>query len=51
VLGIKDPKQRLAGSLACVMAAASAGAAIVRVHDVRESVEALRMLQNIQQNR
>ncbi len=36
-----DPKKRLAGSLACAMWAASQGVAVVRVHDVRETVEAL----------
>jgi len=43
VLGIEDPKQREAGSLACVVMAVLAGAAIVRVHDVRATVEAARL--------
>ena len=34
---------RLAGSLAATLAAAARGAAIVRVHDVRETVDALRV--------
>ena len=37
----KTPADRLAGSLAIALAAAQAGAAAVRVHDVRETVQAL----------
>jgi dihydropteroate synthase len=50
--GVADsssPGDRLPGSLACVAAAASAGAAIVRVHDVSESVRFLRMLAAIRE--
>ena len=36
-----DPARRLGGSLAVALAAARAGAAMVRVHDVRETVQAL----------
>jgi dihydropteroate synthase len=36
--------ERLPGSLACLAAAAAAGAALVRVHDVEESVRFLKML-------
>jgi dihydropteroate synthase len=36
-----SPADRLGGSLAIAMAAARAGAAMVRVHDVRETVQAL----------
>ncbi len=36
--------QRLAGSLACAAIAVMAGAAILRVHDVRETVEVVRMV-------
>ncbi|RJP30334.1 MAG: dihydropteroate synthase [Phycisphaerales bacterium] len=43
VLGIDDPGRRLAGSLACAVHAFLHGAAILRVHDVRETVEAVRM--------
>lgn len=39
--GVKDPKQRLAGSIAAAIMAKQAGAAIVRVHDVAETVQAL----------
>ncbi len=43
VLDIAEPKRRVCGSVACVVLAAMAGAAIVRVHDVEASVEAIRM--------
>lgn len=36
-----DPLDRLGGSLAVALAAARAGASMVRVHDVRETVQAL----------
>ena len=36
-----DPADRLGGSLAMALAAARNGAAIIRVHDVRETVQAL----------
>ena len=36
-----DPADRLGGSLALALEAARAGAAIIRVHDVRETVQAL----------
>jgi dihydropteroate synthase len=39
--------ERLPGSLACLAAAASAGAAILRVHDVADSARFLRMLRAI----
>jgi len=37
----------MAGSLAAVAAAARAGAALVRVHDVRETVDFLKVLDAI----
>ncbi|MDB5471833.1 MAG: dihydropteroate synthase [Caulobacter sp.] len=37
----KDPEARLGGSLAAALAGAAAGVEIVRVHDVRETVQAL----------
>ena len=43
VLGIDEPKRRLAGSLACATIAAMTGAAILRVHDVRATVDAVRL--------
>jgi dihydropteroate synthase len=39
---------RLAGSLACLAAAAAAGAGLVRVHDVADSARFLRMLRAIE---
>lgn len=39
----KDPAHRLGGSVAAALAGASAGVACVRVHDVAETVQALRV--------
>lgn len=39
------PTQRLSGSLACAVIAAMQGAHIVRVHDVKETVEAMRVVE------
>jgi len=41
--GAKDPGDRLGGSLAVALAGARAGVAAVRVHDVAETVQALRV--------
>ncbi len=41
VTGVENPAERLAGSLAAAVAARSAGAAIIRAHDVRATREAL----------
>ncbi|HVL43131.1 MAG TPA: dihydropteroate synthase, partial [Brevundimonas sp.] len=38
-----DPGDRLGGSLALALEAARRGAAIIRVHDVRETVQALKI--------
>lgn len=43
VVGVDDPCDRVAGSLTCAVLAAQAGAAMVRVHDVRATVEAIRL--------
>lgn len=43
----KPVEQRLAGSLAAALAAASAGAEIVRVHDVAETIDALKVWRTI----
>jgi dihydropteroate synthase len=40
--------ERLAGSLAAALAAVARGAAIVRLHDVRETVDALKVWRAIQ---
>jgi dihydropteroate synthase len=41
--GQRGPSERLGASLAATLAAVTRGAAIVRVHDVRETVDALRV--------
>lgn len=41
--GVEEPSERLAGSLAAALFAAREGAAVVRVHDVAPTVQALRM--------
>ncbi len=38
-----DPMDRLGGSLAAALHAAAAGAAVIRAHDVRETVQALKV--------
>lgn len=43
VTGVDAPAERRAGSVAVALAAANAGATILRVHDVAETVQALRM--------
>jgi dihydropteroate synthase len=42
--GVEDAERRLAGSLAAAIAATQRGAAILRVHDVAETVQALAVL-------
>ena len=39
------PSERLSGSLACAVIAAMQGAQIIRVHDVKETVEAMRVVE------
>ncbi len=39
------PDQRVIGSVACAVIAAMQGAQIVRVHDVKETVEAMRVVE------
>ncbi|BBG60289.1 Dihydropteroate synthase [Providencia rustigianii] len=39
------PQERLAGSLACATIAAMQGAQIIRVHDVKETVQAMQVVQ------
>lgn len=41
------PNDRLTGSLACAVVAAMQGANIIRVHDVKETVEALRIVEAV----
>ncbi len=42
------PAQRLTGSLSCAVIAAMQGAQIIRVHDVKETVEAMRIVEATQ---
>ncbi|WKZ92866.1 dihydropteroate synthase [Chimaeribacter arupi] len=39
------PEQRVSGSVACAVIAAMKGAKIIRVHDVKETVEAMRVVE------
>jgi len=41
ITGVTEPRDRLAGSIAAALVAVEHGAAIVRVHDVAETVQAL----------
>ena len=43
ILGGIPPEERVSGSLAAAVIAAWNGASIVRVHDVRQTVEALKV--------
>ncbi|MEZ2721920.1 dihydropteroate synthase [Paenalcaligenes hominis] len=45
----KGPQQRVAGSIAGMLAAVARGAAVVRVHDVAESADALKVWQAVEQ--
>jgi dihydropteroate synthase len=49
ITGHPTPSKRVAGSLAAAAAAYRGGAAIVRVHDVRETLDFLKVLHAIQQ--
>lgn len=49
ISGTKDPTQRLGGSVSVALSAAARGAQIVRVHDVAETVQALRLWSAIQE--
>jgi dihydropteroate synthase len=46
--GAADPLDRLGGSLAIALAGARAGCAMLRVHDVRETVQALKVARAIE---
>lgn len=47
VTGRKSPDERLAASVAAAVLAAERGAAIIRVHDVAETVDALKLTQAV----
>ncbi|RRJ83541.1 dihydropteroate synthase [Aestuariirhabdus litorea] len=51
VLGRADPADRLYGSLAVAVMAAQAGAQILRVHDVKETHDALAMVDAVKKTR
>ena len=44
VLGIADPADRDAGTIACIVAGTLRGASIFRVHNVRAAMQALRVI-------
>jgi dihydropteroate synthase len=48
VLNLPDPKERDPGTIACVIRAANAGAAIVRVHNVDATYQALRVMEQVE---
>jgi len=50
LLDLPDPRDRLSGSVAAAAIAAWNGASILRVHDVRETVEAVRMIDAIKRS-
>lgn len=47
VLGIKEPKERDAGTVACIAAAMTRGAQIFRVHDVDAAWQSVKVLQGV----
>jgi dihydropteroate synthase len=49
VTGVKEPRKRLAGSLGAVACAYYRGAKIFRVHDVKETVELLKLLTAVEE--
>ena len=46
VLGISDPVDRDAGTVACIVAGILRGAAILRVHNVRAAVQAVKICES-----
>ena len=48
LVGVKTPGKDIAGNLAVAVFAAMNGASAVRVHDVKETVQALRVLKALQ---
>ena len=49
--GVEDPRDRVEGSLAAAVWSAEHGADVVRVHDVRATVRALRVVDAIARGR
>jgi 2-amino-4-hydroxy-6-hydroxymethyldihydropteridine diphosphokinase / dihydropteroate synthase len=50
ITGVKEPKERLLGTAATVVAAVQGGADIVRVHDVREMTQVIKVSDAIWRN-
>ncbi|MCX9563169.1 dihydropteroate synthase, partial [Vibrio cholerae] len=46
----KQPSECVAGSVACATLAAQKGAQIIRVHDVEQTIDALKMVQMMHNN-
>ncbi|EAZ71668.1 dihydropteroate synthase [Vibrio cholerae NCTC 8457] len=46
----KQPAECVAGSVACATLAAQKGAQIIRVHDVEQTIDALKMVQMMHNN-
>ena len=46
----RDVEQRLAGSLSTAIVAVQQGAKIIRVHDVEETVDAIKILKAVADN-
>jgi dihydropteroate synthase len=51
VLGLKDPTQRDAGTVACIVHGILQGAHIFRVHNVRAAAQTVRMIDAVEQSR
>lgn len=49
ILDIKDPKDRLYGSLGATSIAILHGASLIRTHDVRETLETIRVIEKIKE--
>ena len=49
ITGVEVPEERLAGSISAAVIGAMNGASIVRVHDVKETVEALELLSAVEE--
>jgi len=50
ILNLKDPKERLIGSLAATAIAVYNGAHLIRTHDVRETLQAVKIAESIRRN-
>ncbi len=50
ILNLKDPRERLIGSLAATAIAVYNGAHLIRTHDVRETLQAVKIAESIRRN-